>query len=178
MKKIEIIIGLVALLFITGTTFLIEHAQSKIDNFENQKIGTVITMNSAMGRSIGASVNALKQQINIGLNLVQDKQPYPDSAFGDDESRFLYKSWINGSLTDREYQQKMHTYWVNQANTYSDIGNQQLTKIQSLLKDEPICYKIFNCRQTKSFLSIIRIAAIVILFILYFIMLRKSGNHP
>ena len=169
-EKIGIVIEVLALILITGSTFLIEEFQDKINQHTITLLNQENALNYYMERQVSSDLAEIGYMLKFGFNLDVEKQIILNNFGNDYGYKKIYQSYINNSISKTEFFNKAGTHFRKEANEYTEESNALLTDIKDSINKNPVCefQKFeFSCVKEISFLSKLRIIMIVIIFVLY-----------
>ncbi len=169
-KKWELIAQIIALLFITLTTFVIEPFQDKV----NEHYYNLSFTGFLIQQGFHQQNNLLLRKIDKDLNLINVDNITIDYEIGDKELENLSKMYREGRITKVELLRKQSDYYKEQFYELAYLTNKQNPKFIGLYESRPKClFSLIDCRNIILILKIIRVVAIIFLFGVYITILRR-----
>ena len=117
-EKIGIMIEVLALILLTGSTFFIEDFQDRVNQKTTKLLDEENGLNYIMERQVSSDLAEIGYMLKFGFNLDVEKQIILNNFGNDYEFKKIYQSYMNNSISKTEFFNKATIHFRKDSNEY------------------------------------------------------------
>ncbi len=178
-ERMTIYLEIFLLVMITLTSIFIEISNNRMDDYNFDIISQENNVNHEFEIGIRYLLETMQITQQKSLNIILPKEDLNETKkknYTDEEIKNINIAFDNGTINQEEYLIKSFEWRSKKLEETTHNYNLKKGYLIRLFDNQPKCFG-FKCNTTISILRVIQIIAILIAFIVYYILLKNIKNR-